>query len=103
LSGGKHPFGDDQSEQAIRTINKENICLPMGAMEEHLKKPYCDDLTVLELIQSMLEVESFKRPSAEEVLDNFFFEGINVVATSNGYYILSLLHIYTNILFVKII
>ena len=54
LTGGKHPFGDDPDIRAIRIKSKESMLLKI----EDLKRPYCDDLSSFEMIQSMLEIES---------------------------------------------
>lgn len=77
----KHPFGDDVYERVNRIYQKKNMLLNI----EDLKRPYCYDRLAFELIQSMLEIKSSRRPSAEEVLNHVFFKSLNhSVETVNG-------------------
>ena len=69
LSGGKHPFGDDQDKRLLRIKRKE----PMLMVKEHLKESYSRDGVAFELIKSMLEMDPYKRPSTENVLNSTFF------------------------------
>ena len=83
LTGGKHPFGDETNERTIRIARKEKMLLTI----EDLNRPYGDDLSAFALIQSMLDVESSKRPSAEQVLNHVFFNVLNVVETVQGIFL----------------
>jgi len=61
--GNQHPFGDTNS-RIVRIIQKQNMVLK----KKQLRAPYCYDSEAIKLIQSMLEMEPKKRPTAENVL-----------------------------------
>ncbi len=69
LSGGKHPFGKSQLEQTIQILHKK----PMKLALTDLKKPFCSDAKMFELIESMVKMEPKDRPSSKAVLENPLF------------------------------
>lgn len=62
--GNKHPFGDESNERIFRIKRKE----PMLMVQEDLKVPYSRDGVAFRLIQSMLEMDPSKRPTATDIL-----------------------------------
>jgi len=82
LSGGKHPFGikDDHScELSVRIKNKESMLL----VHEDLKEPYSNDGSEFALIQTMLDMDHKKRPTADQILMSEFFNKITMIETQN--------------------
>jgi len=70
LSRGKHPFGDDQLQRAIRIKTKE----PMKMVRNDLKAPYSSENNeAFDLIQSMLDMKPDKRPTVKEITNSLFF------------------------------
>jgi len=66
-----HPFGEQEEVRASRIKQKEE---PLNMALKDLKKPYANECT-LELILSMIEMDSKKRPSTESILKHKFFTG----------------------------
>jgi len=69
LSGGKHPFGDDQFERNTRIKQKKSMLLT--------KKDLIDNIDVqsaFNLINSMLTVEPENRPTVTDVLHHSFLK-----------------------------
>jgi len=69
LGVGKHPFGDDPDKRLVRIKDGQ----PMLMVREDLIKPYSGDDETFNLIQSMVEMDPFKRPMARKILDSDFF------------------------------
>jgi len=69
LTGGQHPFGNDQYERMIRVKSRK----PMLLNQEKLKKPFCEDHLAFELIRAMVKMDPAERPPVELVLNNAFF------------------------------
>ena len=67
LSGGKHPFADD-NKRVIRIMNKK----PMVLGQKDFKKPYSNDPSIFLLIKSMVSVEPVNRPEITDVLKSVF-------------------------------
>lgn len=85
--GGKHPFGENATEQDYRIMKKE----PMISTSRDLKIPYCYDETAILLIQSMVLTKPFKRLTANQILDHSFFyrtEQSALLVHSTTYYLL---------------
>jgi len=74
LSGGKHPFGDEDSFERKARIRKKEA---MVMTQKDLKIPFSRDSVAFELIKSML-VEPTKRPIIAQVENSSFFK-IDVV------------------------
>lgn len=73
LSGGKHPFGfenDDSCDLAVRIKNKKSMLL----VQEDLKEPYSSEGSAFELIQTMVDMNPKKRPTADKILMDVFFK-----------------------------
>lgn len=77
--GNKHPFGDDNNARISRIRQKQGILLT----QKELKAPHSIDDVAIKLIQSMLETESEKRPTAKDVLKNVFFvtDSVGLIST----------------------
>lgn len=69
LTGGQHPFGNDQYERMIRVKKMKSMLLN----RKDLKKPFSEDRLAYELIQAMVKMDPSERPSVELVLKNDFF------------------------------
>ena len=74
LSNGKHPFGDDPDLRVVRIKNREPIVMTF----KELNAAYSNDLVAFQLIQSMLEIDPERRPTAENVLNHIFFMSLRV-------------------------
>lgn len=68
--GHKHPFGDDQDLRVSRIMKKE----PMLMKKNDLKRPYSEDDVVYNLIESMVDMDPSKRPTAEQVAEHPFLK-----------------------------
>jgi len=71
LSGGKHPFGDDDLEERVMRIKKKE---PMKMVRNYLKEPYSSENNeAFDLIKSMLVMNPDKRPTVNEISNSLFF------------------------------
>jgi len=69
LTDGKHPFGNDANIQTIQIVKKESPVV----MQNALKSPYSKDFLGSKLIQWMLEMEPWERPTTGKILNHNFF------------------------------
>lgn len=79
-NGGKHPFGDNPTNQDYHIYWKK----PMLLKANQLKKPYCNDEVAISLIQLMVNMEPSERATATQVLAHRFFEDLSHLNTCNG-------------------
>jgi len=70
LSGGKHPFGDDDPDDRVMRIKKK---MPMKMVQNDLKESYSENDEAFGVIESMLVMNPEKRPTVTEILNNLFF------------------------------
>lgn len=69
LTGGKtHPFGEVLPD--FKIWQKKPMSLRQSDI---IQQPYMDDVSAFELIESMLNIDPEKRPTAERVLHDDFF------------------------------
>ena len=80
LSGGNHPFGNDPYSQNYRIMKMESMTMT----ENDLKIPYSNDRLAFQLIQSMVEFEPTRRPTAGEVLFHPFCDCLYEFIAQSG-------------------
>jgi len=75
LSGGKHPFVEDEHSPIglISAMVRMKEKMPMLLVQDNLKEPYSSDGSAIKLIQTMVDMDPGKRPTVADVLRADFF------------------------------